>query len=247
MRTYRHSLFPGAAEAERNLDVLEGLAESTGIDVGLPATGRVPYALHDIELVERTSSFVRAFPYATGPAYSLLLDAISSDWRRGVTPSTDIAEMAAAAYGITVSTPTASQAQAILAQYGGATIEREEVARAAKKAALSRTYRSEFVNGTTLRLPMTHFNITFNPSEVEQFENLGSIYHNLSINAPWGSITVSGGDALISPNFKVLTVAAPSSVAGSTLQGNHWILRLSPGAKIVADAEKRGSYVVTLP
>ena len=121
------------------------------------------------------------------------------------------------------------------------------LARAAKKAALSRSYRAEFVTGATLRLPMTHFNITFNPSEVEQFENLGSVYHHLSINAAWGSITVSAGDALISPDFKTLTVAAPSSVAGTTLQGKHWVLRLSPGAKIVANADKPGSYVVTLP
>jgi hypothetical protein len=247
MRAYRHSLFPGAAEAERNLDVLEGLAESTGIDVGLPPAQRISYAIHDIDFVERTNSYVRAMPYATGPSYSLLLDAVSSDWRRSVTPTSDIAEMAAAAYHIPVSTPTASQGQAIIARYGGATIEREEAARAAEKAALNRTYRSEFVAGATLRLPMTHFNITFNPSDVEQFEDLGSVYHNLTVNAPWGSITVSGGDALISSNFKVLTVAAPPSEAGTTLKGKRWILRLSPGARVVPEPNRPGSYVVTPP
>lgn len=247
MRAYRHSLFPAAAQPEANLDVLEGLAESTGIDIGLPADQRIAYAIHDIALIEGTPSYVRAIPYGTGPAYSMLLDAVSPNWRRKVTPSTDIAEMAATAYGIGVSIPAASQAQAIISQYGGATIEREEAARAAEKVALNRTYRSEFVTGTTLRLPMTHFNITFNPSDVEQFENLGSVYHNLTVNAPWGSISVSNGDALISPNFKVLTVAAPPALTGRALAGKHWVLRLSPDAKIVPDAGKPGSYLVTLP
>jgi hypothetical protein len=245
MRAYRHSLFPGAAAAEQNLDVLEGLAESTGIDVGLPPDRRIAYAVQDIALVESVPSYVRAIPYGTGPAYSLLLDASFPDWRRKVTPSTDIAEMAAIAYGIAISVPTASQAQAIIAQFGGATIEREEAARAAKKAALSRTYRAEFVTGSTLRLPMKHFSINFNPSEVEQFENFGSVYHNLTINAQWGSITVADGDALISPDFKILTVAAPLSVTGATLRGTHWILQLSSGAKIVPDLNKPGSYLVT--
>ncbi|HEY2476746.1 MAG TPA: hypothetical protein VGI19_18340 [Candidatus Cybelea sp.] len=247
MRAYRHNMFPAAAQPEANLDVLEGLAESTGIDIGLPADQRVAYAVHDIALVDGMPSYVRAIPYGTGPAYSMLLDAVSSDWRRKVTPSSDLAEMAAAAYGIKLSTPTASQAQAIISQYGGAAIEREEAARAAEKLALNRTYRSEFVTGTTLRLPMTHFNITFNPSDVEQFENLGSVYHNLTVNAPWGSITVSSGDALISPDFKLLTVAAPPTLAGPTLEGKHWVLRLSPDAKIVPDAGKPGSYLVTPP
>lgn len=247
MRAYRHSLFPAAAQGEQNLDVLEGLAESTGIDVGLPPQRRIAYAVGDIALVESVPSFVRAVPYGTGPAYSLLLDAASPGWRRSVTPSTDIAQMAAQAYGITPSVPTASQAQAIIARYGGATIEREETARAAEKAALDRTYRSEFVTGATLRLPMTHFNINFNPSDVEQFESFGSVYHRVTINAPWGSITVSGGDALISQDFKTLIVAAPPSTTGATLQGKNWVLQLSPGSKIIPDPNKPGSYVATPP
>lgn len=247
MRAYRHGLFPGSAQAEQNLDILEGLAESTGIDVGLPPDRRIAYAVHDIAFVEGVPSFVRAIPYGTGPAYSLLLDAASPGWRRKITPSSDIAEMAADAYGIPIVTPTANEAQAIIARYDGATIEREEAARAARRLALERTYRSEFVTGATLRLPMTHFNINFNPSDVEQFETFGSVYHQLIVNAPWGSIVVNGGDVLISPDFKVLTVAAPASLTGSTLQGNHWVLRLSPGTKLIPDPNKPGSHVVSPP
>ena len=37
MAAYRHSLFAGSAEQEQQLEINEGLAESTGIDVGLGA------------------------------------------------------------------------------------------------------------------------------------------------------------------------------------------------------------------
>jgi hypothetical protein len=247
MRAYRHALFPRTAQDERYLDVLEGLAESTGIDVGLAPEQRISYAIYDIDFVESVPSYSRAFPYGTGPAYSLLLDAVDPSWRRRVTPSTDLAVLAASAYGISLATPTATQAEAIIARYGGATIEREEAARAVAKAALDRTYHTEFVSGPTLQLPMTHFTINFNPSEVEQFESFGSVYHKLVLVTPWGKITVSGGDALISTDFKTLTVVAPSSPVGTTLHGNSWTLQLAAGAKVVPDPKRPGSYIIVPP
>ncbi|MGH8297928.1 MAG: hypothetical protein ACRES6_01440 [Steroidobacteraceae bacterium] len=245
LRAYRHAIIPSTVAPEHELDIIEGLAESTGIDVGLPRSRRIEYTLHDMSLTESSPSYARSFCYAIGPAYSELLDAVKPNWRRTVTSNTSIAALAARAYGITVRTPSAHAAKAILARYGGAAIEHEEAAREARQAARDAAYRAELVTGRTLRLPMTHFKITFRPTDLEGLGRYGSVYHQVKVSAPWGTIVVAHGDAMIDGNFNTLTVAAPAALAGPTLHGTAWVLTLSPGTKIVPDPSKPGSYTVT--
>lgn len=234
IRLYRHTLSSTTAERERRLDVLEGLAEGTGIDAGLPPERRIPYALQDIALVESQPSYARAFPYATGPAYTELLDAARSGWRRGVTPSTDIALTAMRDYGLNVPPPTAAQAHAAIDRYGGKEIVAQEAARASKKAALDAAYERELVEGPTLSLPLERFHIRFDPRDIETLDRYGTVYHRVSVTAPWGAIDVAGGDALVTADFKMLRVVAPSAHTGSVISGKGWKLRLAPGYAVVS-------------
>ena len=244
MRAYRHALLPATVAPEHELDIMEGLAESTGIDVGLPPARRIAYTLHDMSFVEGAHSYARTFFFAIGPAYSELLDAADPQWRRTVTMNSSIAALAARAYGISVTVPSARLAQNILTQYGGAAIEAQEAVRAAHQAARSAALRAELVSGRTLRLPLQRFKISFNPSTLTHLGRYGSVYHRVMLSAPWGRITVAHGDALIDATFTALTVAAPASVAGRTLKGRGWVLRLSPGATVRPDPTKPGSYVL---
>lgn len=244
MRLYRDSLSKGTGEQERRLDLLEGLAEGTGIDAGLLPNRRIAYAVRDSAFVEAQPSYARSFPYATGPAYTELLDAAQNSWRRRVTPSSDIARMAAHAYGLNVATPAAARARAVLARYGGKAIETQENARAARMAALDATYKRELVEGPVLTLLMTHFHITFNPRDIETLAPYGTVYHTLTLSAPWGSVTVRGGDALISSDFKSLRIEAPQNPRGSVATGSGWKLRLAPDytiAPVRADPARSSS------
>ena len=244
MRAYRHAMVPATVAPEHELDIMEGLAESTGIDVGLPPARRIAYTLHDMRFVERARSYARTFFFAIGPAYAELLDAAEPHWRRTVTMKTSIATLAARAYGISVTVPSARLAQHILARYGGAAIEAEEAVRAAHRAARSAALRAELISGRTLRMPLQRFKISFNPSTLTPLGRYGSVYHRVMLSAPWGRITVVHGDALIDAKFTTLTVAAPASVAGRTLQRRGWVLKLAPGATVRPDPAKPGSYVV---
>ena len=246
MRAYRHSILPSTVLPEHLLDIMEGLAESTGIDVGLRPSQRIAYTLHDLKFVENAPSYARTFFFATGPAYSELLDAVRPGWRHTVTLSTSLAGLAAHAYHILVVNPPAPEARAILMRYGGATIERQEAARAARQAIRDARFRAELVAGRTLRLPMKRFKISFNPTTLNHLGRYGSVYHRVTVSAPWGRIAVSHGDALIDSKFSALTVAAPGALSGRTLHGHGWVLRLSSGATIVSDPSKPGSYTVTL-
>ena len=244
LRFYREALQRDTAEPERQLEIIEGLAESTGIDAGLPATRRLSYALFDLGFVEAQPSYARSFAYATGPAYSELLDAVRPGWRRSVTPSSDLAETAMRAYGLDVVAPSPSQAHTIVSRYGGAAIESEEAARAARNAARLKQYTHELVDGPTLTVPMAGMRITFNPRDIETFEPYGSVYHTLTVTAPWGEITVHGGDAVITKDFRFLAVAAPREIGGRPLRGDGWTLNLAAGYVVAPDARKHGSYVI---
>lgn len=244
MRLYRHSLSATTGSRERRLDVLEGLAEGTGIDAGLPADRRIPYALYDMTFVEKQPSYARAFAYATGPAYTELLDAARSDWRRGITPSSDIALLTMRDYGLNVEMPSAAQAQAALERYDGTAIEAQEAARAARKAALDKTYTRDLVEGATLSLPLVKFHIRFDPRDIETLDRFGTVYHTVSVAAPWGSLDVTGGDALVTTDFKTVRVEAPNVRSGNVIRGTGWTLKLAPGYRIAADPHRNGSYTV---
>lgn len=244
MRAYRYLILPSTAAPEHVLDIMEGLAESTGIDVGVPHAHRIAYTLHDMSIAEDQSNYAREFFFAVGPAYSELLDAVEPDWRRQVTPKTSLASLAARAYGIRVVTLSVVAAQAILTRYGGAAIEREEAARETRRTAREAKYRAELVAGPTLRLPMKDFKISFNAKYTQRLGSYGTVYHHVIVSGPWGTIVVSSGDALIDGTFSTFTVAAPVTLAGPTLHGSGWVLRLSPREKVVPDPKKPGSYTV---
>ena len=245
MRFYRQSLFAGAAEQEREQDVIEGLAEATGIDAGLPPNRRVPYALEDMAFIEAQPSYARSFAYATGPGYSELLDARKPGWRRAVTAPSDVARLAMRAYDLSVPAPDATQAQTIIARYGGVAIESEEAARAARVAALETKYTNEFVKGSTITLPMKRFSIRFNPRDIETFAQYGTVYHTLTLKAAWGTLDVSGGEAMISKDFTYVRVASPRGLEGTRLRGQGWTVTLAAGYRIVPDPRRAGSYTVS--
>lgn len=244
MRSYRHELFRGSAEEERGVEILEGLAESTGIDGGLAAADRIPFARGDVAMVEGSEHYVRMFAFATGVAYVELLDAAAPKWRSTITNETDLATIAAKAYGIAPGEPTKAQAQSTIARYGGKTIVAQEHTRALRIAQIDAHYHTEFIAGAILMLPMKKFAITFNPSKIEQFLNNGTVYHTLTLSAAWGSLKVSGGDALVPSAFNRCVLQLPSNITGPVIQGLGWTLTLADGYTIVPDSARAGSFTV---
>src|SRR5438045_5967100 len=83
-RAYRAaglSLYPNAEAAEASLIANEGVAEYTGIKVGADRQ-TTKYVLNRLDSLTLRPSLIRSFGYVVGPAYGMLLDRISSDWRR---------------------------------------------------------------------------------------------------------------------------------------------------------------------
>src|SRR5205823_14588046 len=103
-RSYRRSLFPAADAKEDALEMNEGMAEYTGFKLSTPAPEEyaVAVAAWLRSAPTRTPSYGRSFAYTSGPAYGGLLDTASKDWRKGLTPATDLGQLLSRAYGVQV-------------------------------------------------------------------------------------------------------------------------------------------------
>jgi hypothetical protein len=242
-RAYRRSKWPEAAAQERNLELNEGLAESTGIDAALKdPRERLRAALYDVENCERAPSYVRSFAYATGPAYAEFLNAVDPGWRRNVTRDFDFGAAAARAYHIQVPVPHKAEVLDALTRYNGSEITAQENVRQAKVDARNRLYTAAFLDGPVVIFPLNQMSISFNPRSVNTFEGHGRVYGTLEVRDVWGSLEVVSGGALITPSMKEVIVPAEKKVGPGRPAGEHWSAKLNQGYSLVRDPQRPGSF-----
>ena len=249
-RAYRRSLFPGAEEKERALEIHEGLAEYTGI--ALCAKNRAQaaaYAAARLAGAPTMQTFVRSFAYVTGPAYGLLLDDSGAQWRKGLKPQDDLAGLLANALSFTQPGDLKAAAAARLAAYGGKELQASEEERAKKKAQELASYKTRFVDGPVLSLPISRsFNYAFDPTNQVPLEGWGTVYPYLRVVADWGVLQANGGALLVMKEGLIqgVRVPAPKDPAARPLAGEGWTLELKPGWTPVAgvkpgDLELKGA------
>jgi hypothetical protein len=231
-------LFPGAAEHERGLLLNEGVAEYTGIRVAAADTASAHWIAAGKLLASKEKTWVRSFPYVSGPAYGLLLDEFAPGWRAKLTAQSDLPTLLAAALPKGAAVDAVARAK----RYGEAELRLAETERAAENEAVRKAYRAKLVDGPVLVLPNLgqHFNVSFDPRELVPLDEAGTVYPTITVSDDWGSLTVSEG-ALMAPDWQRVFVPAPAD--GKALAGAGWKLDLAPGWKLVPH-EKPGSFTV---
>jgi hypothetical protein len=186
-RAKRFSLFPKAAEEERALMMREGLAEYTGTAFAEPSLEkRIPHLIEALRDGEKKPSFTRSFAYVSGPAWGALLE------MHGKRPTDDPMELATG-------------------RYGGAELLAAEKARDEKRQAQLREFRARFIDGPHIVLPLHKFSFEMNPNETTAFESFGTVFPTLTLRDEWGSVVVRRGGALISSDWKSLTLPYPAN------------------------------------
>ncbi len=246
-RHERYRLFPDAQAEERALELNEGVAEYTGVRVGLPtAPERTAFALRDLEFFVQAPTFVRSFAYATGAAWGLMLDQANPAWRgqlaaamKGANPP-GLDQMLQAA--MKLPEPSAATVKAREADYDD-TLRPRELARDQAKQAHVAELKARLVDGPVLRLPLAghHASYQFNPQTLEALGSTGVVYPTMTLSADWGTLSVQQGALL----DKQMTVAAVTAAGASAdgLQGPGWRLSLKKGWS-VSPGERAGDFVV---
>lgn len=229
-RQARRSAFPGSAAEEDELELDEGLAEYTGVVVGLPdPAARVDAALRDLAHGAEVRSFVRSFAYATGPALGLLLDRYAPGWRARIAQLPSLSDALAAAVAV-----PPHDADRAAASYGGTALRAAEDARAAERDAAVQRYRERLVDGPVATLRFSHMHIAFDPDTVQPIGAPGSVYPTLRVVDHWGVLEVTRG-ALIKADWSAVVVPAPASTSAGTAAGDGWTLTLAPGWRLEPD------------
>jgi hypothetical protein len=240
-RAHRRALFPGSREIEDGLEIAEGIPEYTGTVLGEPDLASARWrAIGRLSDPDQTGTFVRFFPYISGPPYGMLLDERRPGWRANLNERSDLGDLLASTLHGDVA---ASSAEGRAAVYGAAALRISEADRAAKTDAEKARWRALLVDGPTLLLPAAGgFAFSFNPSTLISLGDAGTVYPTFHVVSGWGTLDVKVG-ALVPTDFNRATVAAPKDTKGPHVEGPGWTLDLAPGWSIVP-ASKAGSYTV---
>jgi len=244
-RAYRLSRARGADSLEALLETQEGLAEYTGAKLALAAMA-LPDKRLTAELAdyEARPSYVRSFAYATGPAIGLLLDRYASGWRTRVRTRHDPAGLLADALGFRADDGLEREAKTAARAYDGGQVMIAEDARAADRVTRLASYRARLVDGPVLLLKQRDLGFTMDPNTLVPLGPAGTVYPTGTFKASWGTLQVSDGGALVSPDFTTVAVVAPADTAGQTLTGSGWTLALASGWVVRRSAAHAGSYEV---
>jgi hypothetical protein len=246
-RAYRRALVgPAAAEEERQLEMNEGLAEYTGYRLcGLPAgvlPDRVAARLEEAP----ARGFSRSFAYESGPAYGLLLDAFRPGWRARLTARSDLGDLLAEATKLRLPADLARSAPDRAARYDGAHLIAGEIVRERQRLERVAEHRRRFVDGPTLRLPLSAgVSYSFNPNGIEALDDGRSVFDRIHVVDVWGVLEASSGAMVTRQSGRVTeaAVAAPTP-AGDGAKGDGWTLRLNAGWSLSPGARQGELTVV---
>jgi len=230
-RLERRRLFAAAAAEEAALEISEGIAEYTGVRLGLSRDEeRRAFAVFDLARFLDSPSFVRSFAYASGPAYGLLLDDADPDWRGRLGDDADLGRLLAGALRITAAVPADLDARQRRYDTDGR-LRASEEARERERIARVSGWRATLVEGPVLVLPLQSANFQFNPQTLAALDDVGTVYPTLRLTDTWGELAVvEGGAALVHADHKRATVALPQD--GDGTKGDGWSLSLKPGWRL---------------
>ncbi|HEY0160803.1 MAG TPA: hypothetical protein VGF28_26190 [Thermoanaerobaculia bacterium] len=220
-RAQRRTLHASAAEEERLLEMHEGLAEYTGWALAVPhLRERIAPLVKNLQTADAGDSFVRSFAYQSGPAWGALIEMRDPRWTRSLKPSDDLGDVARRVWNV--------RPAQVRGDYGASAVAAQEEERAVKKREVMARLRARYVEGPVLRLPLTQFNLVFDPNTLQPLEGVGTEYRTIEISDAWGRIKVTGG-GLLTSDFKALLVPA---------DGEGWTLTLNDGWRVVAGARE---------
>lgn len=242
-RAYRRTIFPNAANEEREMEMHEGLAEYTGVTLsGSPNLNQ--YVVDtDLKEASQKQTFVRSFAYASSPAYGVLLDETKAKWRKNLKKDDDLGSLLQKKLSIELPRNIKQTAELRAKHYDGEKLQAFETGRENNRQKVLAEYRAKLVDGSVLAIPLQKMNMQFNPGNLLPLDSLGTVYPDIRIVDVWGILTVSRGGALMNPTFSKIYVSAPSNLSASPIQGDGWTLELNAGWTIT-NGERKGDYIV---
>jgi hypothetical protein len=238
-RQARRTLYPGSADKERALEINEGVASYTGVAAASDSDAdAIAGALDALAGAETGESFVRTFAYFTGPAYGLLLDASSPDWRQRIRNTDDLPALLAGAFGV----QRATDATAAAARYGGSEIRAAEEQRERGRQERLAELRQRFVDGPVLVIRGGGGGMS-NSMGAVVIPDVGTVFFGpYRHNGDSGALVAETG-VLVESDGRVRRVPAPVRTDDTTAVGDGWTFTARPGW-VLREGSRPGDYEV---
>src|SRR5689334_12273078 len=226
-RFTRRKVFPAAAANEVREEIREGLAHYTAtVTTASSPQDAASKAILQLADFAQRESLVRDFGYPSGSAYGILLDAWSPGWTRQVKGPEDLAERLRIAGGIAMAgLDSRETAERAALKYDSASLRKAEEKRAAEQKAKLAELRKRFVDGPVLVLP--NAGGSFSSSGITPIPGVGTVFPEVHVTAAWG--VLQAAQVLRPDDRSNITVPAPASAQGSTLEGEGWTLKIATG------------------
>lgn len=235
-REKRRELFPKTFGNERELELGEGLPEYTGMILGRPEEHIQPHLCATIDTAENRKSLIRAAAYITGPVYGYLLYQKSPEWTLKIDSNSDFPVLISQYYRIPLPQAASEQKIAKLEKkYHADDILNTEKLKEEKRLQQADKYISLFEKQPVLKIKLVKMRINFNPNNLFDLGDYGTVYPDAEISDDWGHLTVTAIGMLMK-DWQLVTVSAAGIITnGNEVNGNGWKLRLNNGWKIKPD------------
>jgi hypothetical protein len=118
------------------------------------------------------------------------------------------------------------------------TIVAFEKRREQKQRKLKESCIESFTSDNTLEISLINVNIGFNPTNLIVLDSIGTVYPILRITDDWGILEADSIAALISPDWKLVTLTVPVEITDTIIRGRGWTLKLSKGYELSKNEKK---------
>ena len=237
-RQARRALDPAAADNERAVEIIEGVASYAGTILAASSTAESKAsALEQLSDPDGEESYVRTFAYKSGSAYGLLLDASSPDWKRTLRGDDDLGVLLMNALAVR----PADDAAAAAAGYGGAELRAAEQQRDQERQARIAELRRRFVDGPVLVMPGGGSGMSNSMGAV--VIPGGTVFFGpYRAAGPWGTLEAENGVLQASDGLS-RRLPAPTRRDDGTVSGDGWTFKGAPGW-VVREGARPGDYEV---
>jgi hypothetical protein len=126
--------------------------------------------------------------------------------------------------------------------YNADSIVEFEQNREVKRLEQIKKYKAQFLGDSIIKIRLENMGIGFNPSNLMPLDSFGTVYPNLRITDNWGILEVDSCGALVSSNWKYVTISYPEMITDTLIRGKGYKLKLNNHWKL--EKENQGYKLI---
>jgi len=243
LRNYRRSLYSGSDTIENRFEILEGMAEFTGIYLAtLKSDSLIKQKIEVFKkTVEKLQDYSRNYGYLTGLLYGSVLSQFSKLWTKDINKDSDLGLLLAK---YSNSKPIVNlDLIRVQANINYKYIEKEEKNIEEIKKKEKTDIAARFKNSSKLTLSLKNANYSYNPSTFLYIDSLGTYCPYFTISADWGRLVVTQNGGIFSKDWKTLFISVSSITINDKviIDSENWKLILSEKWSIQKESE---NYII---